>query len=230
MSDAPQPEVRLSHYIYVCLDANRFVLLSFYSLLKTIYPIIWTRSLSNDGKSQLPVDVHLSKTLLLKLLINLPNSFMFRVPGTSRFSFKRWMSRLIWAFLRHSWDSFLRTPLIGVKRWACRVRKFQAASLSHCLCFFWGGGGRGSLLHLHRFESCREVCYTSFYLDNSYGMVIRLLLVTSYSIAHGILHSSLFSSIFTKHKKLFFCGYPSRYPSWGEQRELKGKTKLFEPF
>ena len=81
--------------------------------------------------------------------------------------------------------------------------------------FFWGGGGggRGSLLHLHRFESCREVCYTSFYFDNSYGMVIRLLLVTSYSIAHGILHSSLFSSIFTKHKKLFFCGYPSRYPS-----------------
>ena len=53
--------------LFICLDANKLVLLSFFSLLKTIYPRVSTKPLPNDAKSPLPVDVHRSKTLLLKL-------------------------------------------------------------------------------------------------------------------------------------------------------------------
>ena len=49
----------------ICLDANKLVLLSFFSLLKTIYPRVSTKPLPNDAKSPLPVDVRRSKTLLL---------------------------------------------------------------------------------------------------------------------------------------------------------------------
>ena len=55
--------------LFICLDANKLVLLSFFSLLKTIYPRVSTKPLPNDVKSSLPVDVHRSKTLLLKLPI-----------------------------------------------------------------------------------------------------------------------------------------------------------------
>ena len=54
--------------LLICLDANKFVLLSFSSLIKTIYPRFSTEPLPNDAKSPLPVDVRRSKTLLLKLL------------------------------------------------------------------------------------------------------------------------------------------------------------------
>ena len=53
--------------LFICLDANKFVLLSFFSLLKTIYPRVSTKTLPNDTKSPLPVDVRRSTTLLLKL-------------------------------------------------------------------------------------------------------------------------------------------------------------------
>ena len=53
----------------ICLDANKLVLLSFFSLLKTIYPRVSTKPLPNDAKSPLLVDVRRSKTLLLKLPI-----------------------------------------------------------------------------------------------------------------------------------------------------------------
>ena len=53
--------------LLVCLDANKFVLLSFFSPLKTIYSRVSTKPLPNDAKSSLPVDVRRSKTLLLKL-------------------------------------------------------------------------------------------------------------------------------------------------------------------
>ena len=55
----------------ICLDANKFVLLSFFSLIKTIYPRVLTKPLPNDAKRSLPVEVCHSKTLLLKL----PNVF-----------------------------------------------------------------------------------------------------------------------------------------------------------
>ena len=55
--------------LLICLDANKFVLLSFSSLIKTIYPRFSTEPLPNDAKSPLPVDVRRSKTLLLKLPI-----------------------------------------------------------------------------------------------------------------------------------------------------------------
>ena len=53
--------------LFICLDANKLVLLSFFSLLKTIYPRVSSKPLPNDAKSPLPVDVRRSKTLLLKL-------------------------------------------------------------------------------------------------------------------------------------------------------------------
>ena len=58
--------------LYICLDANKFVLLSFFSLIKRIYRRVSTKPLPNDAKSPLPVDVRRSKTLLLKLPINVP--------------------------------------------------------------------------------------------------------------------------------------------------------------
>ena len=67
LKDIRQPEVRPSHYIY---EANAFVLRSFFSLIKTIWPRVSTKPLPNDA---LPVDVRCSKTLLLKL----PNDNLF---------------------------------------------------------------------------------------------------------------------------------------------------------
>ena len=55
--------------LFICLDANKLVLMSFFSLLKTIYARVSTKPLPNDAKSPLPVDVRRSKTLLLKLPI-----------------------------------------------------------------------------------------------------------------------------------------------------------------
>ena len=42
--------------LFICLDANNFVLLSFFSLIKTIYPRVSTKPL--------PVDVRRSNTFL----------------------------------------------------------------------------------------------------------------------------------------------------------------------
>ena len=53
--------------LFICLDADKLVLLSFFSLLKTIYPRVSTKPLLNDAKSSHPVDVRRSKTRLLKL-------------------------------------------------------------------------------------------------------------------------------------------------------------------
>ena len=52
--------------LLICLDANKFVLLSFFSLIKTIYPRVSTDPFPNDAKSPFRVDVRRSKTLLLK--------------------------------------------------------------------------------------------------------------------------------------------------------------------
>ena len=54
-------------FLFICLDAIKFSLQTFFSLLKTIYPRVLTKPLLNDAKSLLPVDVRRSKTLLLKL-------------------------------------------------------------------------------------------------------------------------------------------------------------------
>ena len=56
--------------LFISLDANKFVLLSFFSLVKTIYPRVSNKPLPNDAKGPLPVDVRRSTTLLLKLPIN----------------------------------------------------------------------------------------------------------------------------------------------------------------
>ena len=43
--------------LFICLDANKFVLLSFYSLMKRIYPRVSNEPLPNNAKGPLPVDV-----------------------------------------------------------------------------------------------------------------------------------------------------------------------------
>ena len=58
-------------FLFICLDAIKFLSLTFFSLLKTIYLRVLTKPLPNDAKSPLPVDVRRSKTLLLKF----PDSF-----------------------------------------------------------------------------------------------------------------------------------------------------------
>ena len=55
--------------LFICLDANKFVLLSFFSLMKRIYPRVSNKPLPNNAKGRLPVDVRRSTTLLLKLPI-----------------------------------------------------------------------------------------------------------------------------------------------------------------
>ena len=54
--------------LFICLDTTKFVLLSFFSPITTIYPRVSTKPQPNAAKSPLPVDVRRSKTLLLKLL------------------------------------------------------------------------------------------------------------------------------------------------------------------
>ena len=56
--------------LLICRDDKKFVLLSFFSLIKTIYSRVSTKPLPNDSKSPLPVDVRRWKTLLLKLPID----------------------------------------------------------------------------------------------------------------------------------------------------------------
>ena len=52
--------------LFICRDANKFVLLSFFSLMKRICLRDSTKPLPNDAKGLLPVDVRRSKTRLLK--------------------------------------------------------------------------------------------------------------------------------------------------------------------
>ena len=49
--------------LFICLDGNKFVLLSFFSLIKTSYPRVSTKPLANYAKSPLPVDVRRSQML-----------------------------------------------------------------------------------------------------------------------------------------------------------------------
>ena len=55
--------------LFICFDTNKFVLLSFFSLIKTIYPRVSTKPLPNDAKSPLPVDDRRSKTRCLSSLL-----------------------------------------------------------------------------------------------------------------------------------------------------------------
>ena len=54
----------------ICLEANKFVLLNFFPLLKTIYPRVSTKPLPNPAKSPLPADVRRSKMILNPYLSN----------------------------------------------------------------------------------------------------------------------------------------------------------------
>ena len=56
--------------LFICLDTTKFVLLSVFSPIKTLYQRVSTKPQPNAAKSPLPVDVRRSKTLLLKLSFN----------------------------------------------------------------------------------------------------------------------------------------------------------------
>ena len=68
--------------LFICLDAIKFLSLTFFSLLKTIYPRVLTKLPPNDAKSLLPVDVRRSKTLLLKFPIK-PITWLLVYPEIS---------------------------------------------------------------------------------------------------------------------------------------------------
>ena len=70
LRDARQPEVSLFSLL-ICLDATKFVLLAVFTLIETICSNICSKSRLKIAKSQLPVYVRRSKTLLFKP----PNSF-----------------------------------------------------------------------------------------------------------------------------------------------------------
>ena len=55
--------------LLICLDVTKLVLLSVFTLIKTICPKICSKSWLKGAKKQLPVDVRRSKKLLLKLPI-----------------------------------------------------------------------------------------------------------------------------------------------------------------
>ena len=49
-------------FLNICLNASKFVLLSFFTLKTTICPKIWAKTLPRNVKSLLPVNVRHSKT------------------------------------------------------------------------------------------------------------------------------------------------------------------------
>ena len=79
--------------LFICLGANKFVLLSFFSLIKTIYQRVSTKPLPNDAKSPLPVDARRSKTPLLKLPIVPFVSKLPHLPPPSPAHLRAWVKR-----------------------------------------------------------------------------------------------------------------------------------------
>ena len=53
--------------LFICFDANKFVLLSFFTMTEATCAKFGQKKKPNNAKSPLPVDVRCSKTVLLKL-------------------------------------------------------------------------------------------------------------------------------------------------------------------
>ena len=66
LSPARQPEISPITIQYA-LTLHRFVLLSFFTLIEKICLKIWAKALPKNSRNPFPVDVHSSKTSLLKL-------------------------------------------------------------------------------------------------------------------------------------------------------------------
>ena len=49
-------------FLLICFDATKFVFLSFFTIITTICPKIWAKTLPKNVKSPIPVDVRRSKT------------------------------------------------------------------------------------------------------------------------------------------------------------------------
>ena len=83
--------------LFICLDANKFVLLSFFSLIKRIYPRVSNKPLPNDAKGPLPVDVRRSTTLLLKLP-NVEQRYCISIRKTHKSGWLIWTHLFIQTF------------------------------------------------------------------------------------------------------------------------------------
>ena len=80
MKDDQDQEIRMStgsnaFSLFICLDSNKFVLLSFFSVMTTIYLRVWTKPLTNDTKSPLSVWHPSNFDLLMKFII--PFSYLY---------------------------------------------------------------------------------------------------------------------------------------------------------
>ena len=83
--------------LFICLDANKFVLLSFFSLMRRIYPRVSNKPLPNNAKGPLPVDVRRSTTLLLKLPNNIVVTLAFDFSSIRRTNHPRkYLKRAKW--------------------------------------------------------------------------------------------------------------------------------------
>ena len=83
--------------LYIYLDVNKFVLLSFFSLTKRIYPRVSNKPLPNNAKGPLPVDVRRSTTLLLKLPNNIVVTLAFDFSSIRRTNHPRkYLKRAKW--------------------------------------------------------------------------------------------------------------------------------------
>ena len=75
--------------LLIYLDATKFVLLSVFTLIETICPKICSNSRPKGAKSPLPVDVHRSRTSLLKLPIGTADNNYFYAPWEGENNKKR---------------------------------------------------------------------------------------------------------------------------------------------
>ena len=97
-----------SFSLIVCLDDTKFVLFIVFTLIETIWPKMWSKSLSKNAKSPLPVDVCHLKTSLLKkpwcgLSVSLVLINQYR-PFNSQWLQNKLQPR--WEWMRTSLDAF----------------------------------------------------------------------------------------------------------------------------
>ena len=103
--------------LIVCLDDTKFVFFSVFTLIETIWPKMWAKTLSKNAKSPLPVDVCHLKTSLLKkpwsglsvslVLINQYRLFNSQWPQNKRQPRWEWMRTSLDAFYHIKRVSFL---------------------------------------------------------------------------------------------------------------------------
>ena len=91
--------------LFICLDATKFVLLSFFSLIKTIYSRVFEQTTSNDAKS--PLDVRRSQNAVVWALLYVHANSQTKGLGRGgkrRRIRRRGVSRYSYARLNQVWE------------------------------------------------------------------------------------------------------------------------------